>query len=131
MGAEYCLTLVHRADYADVISDNSERLGILGAVSPRVTTNRDLLRFVTSEKYHRVISLNGGAEVIQLSLQNKEISGRKVKEIEWPKGSALVALLRDQDAIVPSGDDDLQLGDTIYAITIPNAIKPLVQLLAH
>ena len=86
---------------------------------------------MTSEKYHRVINLKGGAEVIQVAFKNSEISGNKIKDIEWPYGSALVAVLRGQEAFVPTGDDDLQDGDTVFAITVPEARKKLVNLLSH
>ena len=33
IGSEYCLTLIHRADYADAIYRNRQRLGLLAAVA--------------------------------------------------------------------------------------------------
>jgi trk system potassium uptake protein TrkA len=132
LGTEYCLTLIHRADYADVIYRNRQRLGLLAAVSPRLATNRDLLRFMETDKYHKVSTLQGGVEVIQLSLkEGARVIDQKVSDIKWPKGAALVGLLRDQMAIVPTGEDTLNVEDTVYAITTADARKPLVKLLTR
>ncbi len=130
LGTEYCLTLIHRADYADAIYRNRQRLGILAAVSPRLATNRDLLRFMETGKYNKVSELQGGVEVIQLSVKEAaKVVGQKVAEIKWPRGAALVGLLRDQMAIVPTGEDTLNAEDTVYAIVTAEGRKPLVKLL--
>ena len=132
LGTEYCLTLIHRADYADVIYRNRQRLGLLAAVSPRLATNRDLLRFMETDKYHKVSTLQGGVEVIQLGLkEGARVIGQKVADIKWPKGAALVGLLRDQIAIVPTGEDTLNAEDTVYAIATTEARKPLVKMLSR
>lgn len=131
LGTRYCLALIHRADYADVISRNSRQLGILGAVSPRVATSRELLRFVTSEKFHVVMQLAGGAELIEVVVaKDSQVAGKKIAEVNWPEGSGLVALLRGLLANVPTADDVIQPGDTVYAIVSLAAKQVLVRLLA-
>ena len=130
LGTEYCLTLIHRADYADAIYRNRQRLGILAAVSPRLATNRDLLRFMETGKYNKVSELQGGVEVIQLGIKEAaKVVGQKVAEIKWPRGAALVGLLREHMAIVPTGEDTLNAEDTVYAIVTSEGRKPLVNLL--
>lgn len=132
LGAGRCLALVHRADYADVISSNEERLGIHAAVSPRVAVSRDLMRFITSERYHQVMSFPGEVELIELTIpEAAEVVGKKLNEIACPVGSGLVALLHDQQALVPGGGDVLQAGDTIYAITTAEARPAFIRLLTH
>lgn len=130
LGTKYCLTLVHRADYADVISRNNEKLGILGAVSPRVATSRDLLRFVTSEKYHVVLELAGGGEVLEVvAPEDSAAAGKRISDIKWPLGSGLLALQQGQQAFVPAGEDVIQAGDIVYGIVSPVAKKPFLRLL--
>ncbi len=130
LGTKYTLALIHRSDYANVISRNSAQLGIMGAVSPRVATSRDLMRFITSEKFHVVLTLEGGSEVLELLVNEKCYSvGRKVSEIQWPEGSGLVAMLRGQEAMVPSAEDTIMAGDTIYAMVSSSARKPMIKML--
>ncbi len=130
LGTRHCLTLVHRADYADAISANEERLGIHAAVSPRVAVGKELLRFITSDDYHQILTLPGGAGVQEITVSvDSAVCGRKISEITWPAGAGLVALLHGQQAVVPGGDDVIQGGDTVYALTTDVARAALVRLL--
>jgi trk system potassium uptake protein TrkA len=130
LGTKYTLALIHRVDYADVVSRSSEQLGIMGAVSPREAANRDLLRFMTSEKYHVVMALADGAEVLESVVrEGGSLAEKRVAEVQWPEGAGLVALLQGSEAMVPTADDVLRPGDTVYAIVSPQSKKALVKLL--
>lgn len=130
LGTAHCLTLVHRADYADAISANEERLGIHAAVSPRVAVAKDLLRFITTDDFHPILDLPGGAGVIEVTVAGESaVCGRKVAEVAWPAGAGLVALLRGQQALVPGGGDVIHGGDTVYALTTDAARNDLIRLL--
>ncbi len=130
LGVKHCLTLVHRADYADAVTRAGAKLGILGAVSPRVATARDLMRFVTSEKFSTLISLNGGIEVIEFTIEAQSpLAGRKVAEIDWPKGSGLVSLTHGSAATVPAAQDELQAGDIVVAMVADSARKAFRKLI--
>jgi trk system potassium uptake protein len=130
LGTKYCLALIHRADYANLIDRNSELLGIRAAVSPRVATSRDLLRFVTSDKFHVMMNLGDGAELIELMVPKaSSVAGQKISAIKWPAGSGLVALVQGTQAVVPTGEDLIQAGDTLYAVVSGKAKKSFVRLL--
>jgi trk system potassium uptake protein TrkA len=130
LGAKNCLTIIHRADYADAMSAAGEKLGIMAAVSPREATRKELMRFVTSDRYHVIQSLQAG-DVIEATVRDEsQIAGKKVSEIEWPPGSGLVALLHGINAIVPAADDEIQAGDTLYAIVSPKAKRKFLKLLS-
>lgn len=132
LGTEYCLTLIHRPDIANAVYRNRERLGLLGAVSPRLASNRDLLRFVETEKFHNIAQLQANVEVIQLTIKEEAfVVGKQVSSIDWPKGGALVGLVREQLSIVPSGEDELQAGDAVYVIVTPESQKAFVKLLTR
>lgn len=132
LGTPYCLALVHRADYADVISRNEERLGIHAAVSPRVAASRDLMRFITSDDFHVIMRLSDDVQILELVIPpGAGVHGRKVNEIAWPVGAGLVALLHEQQAVVPGGDDTLESGDTIYAIVSTAALKAFLRLMTR
>ena len=130
LGTAYCLTLIHRPDIANAVYRNRERLGILGAVSPRLASNQDLLRFVETEKFHNIAQLQANVEVIQIVLKEDAwVAGKLVSEIQWPKGGALVGLVREQLTLVPRGEDQLQAGDAVYIIVTPESQKAFVKLL--
>lgn len=131
LGTKYTLALVHRADYADVISRAEGKLGIRGAVSPRVATGRDLMRFITADRFHVLLELPGGLQVVECPVPKRsEIAGSKVSEVAWPAGSCLVAMLQGNEAKVPVGEDVIQVGDTVYGLVSEAAMKPFLKLLA-
>lgn len=130
LGTRYCLAIIRRADYASVIERNKENIGILAAVSPRVVTARELLRFVPTETYHTVLNLPGKAKVIQLTIRESGPStGKSLAEISWPRHTGLVAIIRNQDAFVPIGKDTIEAGDSIYVATSQKSIGAVLKLL--
>jgi trk system potassium uptake protein TrkA len=130
LGTRYCLTLIHRGDYADVISRNSRQLQIHAAVSPREATNRELLRYITPDRVNTVLDLGGDAEVLESVIPaTSALDGKTVSGIQWPEGCVLVALLHGSQAIVPGADDPLAIGDTLYAVVARSAKKAFTQLL--
>ncbi len=130
IGAKNCLTLIHRADYADAISSSGAQLGIMAAVSPREATRKELARFITSDKYHVIKELDTG-ELIEASVPEKSrIVDHKVSEIDWPEGSGLVALLHGVQAAVPAADDVIRAGDCIYAMVSNTARKKFLNLIS-
>lgn len=130
LGAKHCLTLIHRADYADAISATGTHFGVKAAVSPREATRVDLMRFVTSDRYHVVKSLEGG-EIIESAVPpGSKVAGKTVKEIEWPSGCVLVAHLHGIHANVPAADDVINEGDNVFAMVSSKARRKFLKLLA-
>jgi len=130
LGTRYCLSLIHRADYADVVSRSSQQLQIRAAVSPREAALRDLQRYISTESVNTVLTLSGGAEVLEAAIpESGVVSHRKVSEVPWPEGSVLVALLHGSEALVPGPEDRMLPGDTIYALVAAGAKKSFRRLL--
>jgi len=130
LGVKHCLTLIHRSDYADAVMRVGKELGILGAISPRVATARELMRFMTPDRHTSLAKLAGGGDVLEFSVgENSALSNRRVADVEWPQGSMLVALTHGSNAVVPAAEDVLAPGDQVVAITAPEARKPLLRLI--
>jgi trk system potassium uptake protein TrkA len=128
LGTKNCLTLIHRADYAQAISGSGRHFGMLAAVSPREATRRDLEKFITSDKFHTVKKLGAG-EVIETEVQRGSIVAEKmVGEVEWPEGCVLVARIHGMHAAVPGPDDVLEPGDLVYAMVTPKVRKKFLKL---
>lgn len=128
LGTKHCLTLIHRADYADAISTNGENLGIMAAVSPREAVRLDLMRYITTDRFHLFKQLDE-SEVIEMAVpEHSGIAGRTVREIDWPAGTVIVALVHDNQAIVPGADDVVEAGQNLYAMVAPESRKQLIKL---
>jgi len=130
LGTKHCVSLIHRADYADAITGFGEHLGILAAVSPREATRKDLTRFITSDRFHLVQRMEG-IELIESTVTDESaICGRPVREVEWPENCILVAMLHATRGMVPAADDILSAGDTVYALVTPRAKKRFLKIVA-
>lgn len=117
LGVARCITLIHRSDYADTLSRLGERFGIFGAVSPRLATRKELLRFVSAERFHQLSRLDGDIEVVEFFVpQDSSITGKKISEVPWPQGCGLIACTRGSSTNVPAADDELLGGDMIIAL---------------
>jgi len=128
LGSKNCLTLIHRADYANAIGSSGRHFGVLAAISPREATRRELERFLTSDRFHTVKKMGAG-EVIETEVVKGAIAAEHmVSEIEWPEGCVLVARMRELHAVVPGPDDVLRAGDTIYAMVAPKVRKKFLKL---
>lgn len=129
IGAQNCLTIIHRADYARAIGSSGRHFGVVAAVSPREATRRDIERYLTTNKYYIVKKFSAG-EVIETDVaKGSKSAGSKISEIEWPAGCVLVGHLRGLQATVPGPDDTLEAGDRIYAMVSPKVRKKLLKLL--
>ncbi len=130
LGAKNCLTLIHRADYADAMMGFGDQMGILAAISPRDATRRDLSRFLISDRFHLLQKLKN-ADLIETAVaDDAKIVGQKVKDVEWPEGCILVALLEGGRATVPAADDEIPQGSHIYAVVSPKAKRKFLKLVS-
>lgn len=130
LGVKSCLTLIHRADYAEAISASGHHLGIKAAVSPREATRREIQRFITTDRYH-ILEEFDGALLVEIRVGKGSIAaGHMVHEVNWPDGVVLVGQLRGVQADVPGPDDVLLAGDHLYAVVAQPSLKSFAKLLA-
>lgn len=128
LGTKSCLTLIHRADYANAISASGRHFGMIAAVSPREASRRDIEKFITTDQFHIVKKLSAG-DVIETTVESGSIvAGKMVGEVEWPEGCVLVAKMRGIHADVPGPDDVLDPGDVVYAMVSPKVRKKFLKL---
>lgn len=80
----------------------------------------------TSEFLPLALLRRGGLEVIEMKLgANSSAVGKPVRELDLPQGCLLVAVVRDNNAQVVSGDTVLQPGDIVLALANPEVIEQL------
>ncbi|MEK7702933.1 MAG: NAD-binding protein [Nitrospirota bacterium] len=72
----------------------------------------------------------GNAEIIEIDLpRNAKIVGKPIREIPLPAGSRIIAIIRNDDVIVPSGEDRLTSDDKILALVKKGVEKEIRELL--
>lgn len=108
----------------------SETLGVDALINPRATTVSSILRHVRRGKVRAVYSVGGGeAEVIEAQVMaTSPIAGKRVREISFPTGSIVGAVLSGGQVVMPRGDTVIQVGDTLVVFAVRDAVGKVEQL---
>ena len=131
LGAHKVMALINRAAYVDLVEAGSIDI----AISPQQVTIGSLLAHVRRGDVAKVHSLRrGAAEAIEAIAHGTEkesrVVGRKIEDIELPKGTAIVALVRDDKVIIAHHDTVIETDDhVILFMTDRRKIERLEQLL--
>ena len=130
LGAHKVMALINRASYVDLVEAGSIDI----AISPQQVTIGSLLAHVRRGDVVKVHSLRrGAAEAIEAIAHGTEresrVVGRKIEDIELPKGTAIVALVRDDKVIIAHHDTVIETDDhVILFMTDRRKIERLEQL---
>ncbi len=114
LGAHKVMALINRASYVDLVESGSIDI----AISPQQVTIGSLLAHVRRGDVVKVHSLRRGAaeamEAIAHGDKNSsKVVGRQIAEIELPKGTAIVAVVRGDKVIIAHHDTLIETDDHI------------------
>jgi trk system potassium uptake protein TrkA len=125
-GARKVISLIHRFDYVPLVS----KVGIDAAVSPRLSTVNAILRYVRRGNVASVATLKGiDAEAIEFDVTPEtRVAGRAIKDVHFPHGAVVGAILRNSQVITPRGGDEILPGDRVVLFALPDAIPEIERL---
>lgn len=126
LGAKMVIAKVSRPSYAPLV----ERLGVDAAISPRLITISDILRFVRGGRVlSLVLLLNEQAEVLELIAQpGSRIVGRTLSSSGLPKGVIIGAISRDKKIIIPKGNEVIQPEDRLVVFALGHVLHKVESL---
>lgn len=115
VGAKQTLAVVHQPDFAPLVS----KLGIDHAVTPRVAIANRILKLVNADRVTSLAVLEEGQiEVIESDVPPESpLAGRPLAEVRLPKDCLIATVLRDDQVIVPHGEDIIRPKDSVVLIT--------------
>ena len=130
LGARRAMALVNRSAYVDLVE--SKMLDI--AISPKVVTVGILLRHIRRGDTVAVHSLRrGAAEVIEIVAHGDQSSsrvvGQRIDQIQFPPGTTLGAILRNDEVITAFKDVIIQSEDHLIVFVIDKRHIPEVEKL--
>jgi len=143
MGARRTIALINRSSYVDLVQTGK----IVIAISPAQTTIGTLLAHVRRGDCVAVHSLRrGAAEALELiahgDRKSSKVVGRKVEDIDLPKGATIAALVRTQAAadprdsrrpanevVIAHHDTVIQPDDHVIVFVVNKRIVPKVEKL--
>jgi trk system potassium uptake protein TrkA len=97
---------------------------LLSALVEEAVSVGDLVRLMSFRQ--------GQANLVEITLpSDTTIVGQRVGSVSWPPDTALVAILRGEQVLVPSNDDPLEAGDELLFVAAPDVEDQLHTLLAH
>lgn len=120
------ISLINKTDYAPIIPT----IGIDAYVSKQLVTVDQILKFIRRGSIVSVASIPGlAAEVIEyFTNDNAKITRKPVREIHFPKGALLGAVVRGDKFFIPVGESRLAAGDKVVVFAMPTAIKEVEKL---
>jgi trk system potassium uptake protein TrkA len=130
LGSHKVMALINRASYVDLVESGSIDI----AISPQQVTIGSLLAHVRRGDVVKVHSLRrGAAEAMEAIAHGKEheskVVGRKIEDIPLPKGTAIVALVRDGQVYIAHHDTVIETDDhVILFLTDRRKIEKLENL---
>ncbi|MFH1278130.1 MAG: Trk system potassium transporter TrkA [Candidatus Eisenbacteria bacterium] len=122
-GAKRAVALVNHP----VLLALAPTLGVDACISPRLATAGEILRYVRKGE---VLSLamveRSDAEVAEFIVPSfGAMVKRPLKDLSFPDGAIIGAVVRGEEVLIPRGDDHLEAGDHVIVFTLPGSIAPV------
>ena len=106
-------------------------LDIDAYINPRATTVSSILRHIRHGKVRAIYSLGDAeAEMIEAQvLSTSPLAGRLIREIEFPEGVLVGALMKGDKVVKPIGDTRIESGDIIALFAMAKDVREVERLL--
>lgn len=133
MGVGRVITLIDKPEYVSLTS----KIGVDVTVSPRLASVSSILQFVRRGKVISVTTLMGERmEAIEtIAMETSDIVNKPLRDIKFPGGAIIGAVVRGGEAIIPNGDTVIHSGDDviIFALrgSVPKVEKSLMVKLEY
>jgi trk system potassium uptake protein TrkA len=129
-GARKVLALINRGAYVDLVQGGKIDI----ALSPAQVTIGSLLAYVRQGDVVAVHSLRrGAAEALELVVhgdrESSRMVGRRIEEIELPKGVTIGALVRDGEVIMGHHDKVIEAEDHVIVFVVDKRMVKKVEKL--
>lgn len=106
-------------------------LDIDAYINPRATTVSSILRHIRHGKVRAIYSLGDAeAEMIEAQvLSTSPLAGRQIRDIDFPEGVLVGALMKGEKVVKPTGDTRIEAGDVIALFTMAKDVREVERLL--
>ena len=124
-GAKRCITKITRHDFVPLLGP----LGIDIALSSRQVAASMILRFVRRGAVGTVATImNSDAEAMEIKVpMNRNFDNVALKDLNFPKGAIIGAIVRGRKILIPSGNTRVQAEDNLVVFFTRDAVKLLEQ----
>lgn len=126
-GCKMAIALVNDPTLTTLMSP----LGIDAYINPRATTVSSILRHIRHGRVRQVYAIGDAeAEVIEAQiLSTSPMAGRLIKEIEFPEGVLVGAVMKGDHVVKPTADLRLDAGDVVALFAMSVDVREVERLL--
>jgi len=105
-------------------------LGIDAFINPRATTVSSILRHIRHGSVRKVYSVGDAeAEVIEAQVMGTSpLSGELIRDIDWPEGAMVGAVIKRNEILLPRGDTRIEEGDALIVFALSSDISVIEKL---
>lgn len=127
-GVRRTLALVSQPELLGLASD----LGIDACISPRLAAASTILRFVRRGEVISLATIEGSnSEVLEIEVKPETgIVDTPLKDLHFPRGAIIGAIVRGEDYEIPTGESTLASGDRVVIFALPGALAKVERFFA-
>ncbi len=122
------LALVSQPELIGLAAD----LGIDACISPRLAAAGAILKFVRRGDVISLTAVEGSnSEVLEIEIgKDSGLLDTPLKELHFPRGAIIGAIVRGADYEIPTGESRLGEGDRVVVFTLPEALQKVERFFA-
>jgi trk system potassium uptake protein TrkA len=127
LGAKKVISLINNLSFASLVSS----IGVDVVISPHLAAINRILQFIRKGKVLSVASFyKENAEAIEvIAMETSDLVNRPLKEIKFPRGAIIGAVVRDREIIIPTGATVILPGDRVVIFSLTSAIPEVEKTL--
>lgn len=101
-----------------------KEVGIDKVISPEISAARDLAQFVMNPRASKLTTLGeGDAEIIEMTITNNRVVGKRFKEISPSKDYIIIATYQKGKLIIPQPNDIIEMGEKVSILVKRGTLK--------
>lgn len=131
LGADYTIARIRDPEYADELTLLKKELGLDLVINPERAAAREIARMLRfPQAMHVEVFAKGRVEMVEVRVtEGMPVVDMKLKDISAKISPSILigAILRDGTAIIPKGDMEIKLDDTVYVVGMPGNISDFLR----
>ncbi len=129
LGAKTVAARISKVEYDETVL---KKLGIDIVIHPEAAAAGYIEELITKPEVLDLAFISRGqAEIMEVQIKkNSKIAGKRIKEIEQPPGSAIVALYEEKNMIIPRPEDKIKVGQKILILAkreVADKVRKMIQ----
>ena len=130
--------LVRKYDVPNIIARVSnpeheeafKEVGIDKVISPEISAARELAQYVNNPNVSTLTTLGeGNAEIIEMTITNDKVVGKRFKEISPTKDYIIIATYQSGKFVIPQPDNTIARGEKVSVVVKRGTMKKVSKIL--